>query len=75
MSEVPISYASRKLRDNEIDSGTPFCELFAIEFGVDKFEDISGRETILFSDHRSLQRVPGSYLVPALHSSYFYTLI
>lgn len=31
-SEVPISYASRKLRDNEIDSGTPFCELLAIEF-------------------------------------------
>jgi hypothetical protein len=28
----------------------------AIEFGVDKFEDIiSGRETILYSDHRSLQ--------------------
>jgi hypothetical protein len=54
--EVPISYASRKLRDNERDSGTPFCELLAVEFGVDKFEDIySGRETILYSDHKSLQ--------------------
>ena len=54
--EVPISYASRKLRDNEIGSGTPMCELLAIEFGIEKFEDIiSGRETILYSDHRSLQ--------------------
>jgi hypothetical protein len=53
--EVPISYASRKLRENEIGSGTPFCELLAIEFGIDKFEDIiSGRETILYSDHKSL---------------------
>src|SRR5690606_9984242 len=50
------SYASRKLRDSELHSGTPFCEFLAIEFGIDKFEDImSGRETILYSDHRSLQ--------------------
>ena len=54
--EVPISYASRKLRDNEIGGGTPFCELLAIEFGIEKFEDIiSGRETIIYSDHKSLK--------------------
>ena len=48
--QVPISYASRKLRDNEIGGGTPFCELLAIEFGIEKFEDIiSGRETVVYS--------------------------
>ena len=49
--EVPISYASRKLRENETDSGTPFCELLAIEFGINKFENIiSGLLFILTID-------------------------
>ena len=44
------------MRDNEIGGGTPFCELLAIEFGIEKFEDIiSGRETIVYSDHKSLK--------------------
>jgi hypothetical protein len=56
--EVPISYASRKLRENEIDSGTPFCEFLALEFGIEKFDNIiSGRETEVFTDHESLAKL------------------
>jgi hypothetical protein len=46
------------LRENEIDSGTPFCEFLALEFGIEKFDNIiSGRETEVFTDHESLAKL------------------
>ena len=46
------------MRKAEKDMGVPFCEFAAMEFGVEKFEDIiSGRETEIYTDHISLSEL------------------
>ena len=57
----PVSYASRKLLDREVNYATVEKECLAIVWAIDKFKYyLFGREFILETDHRPLQYLQSS---------------